>query len=134
MDFSLAGYRESDQGEVHPRLLRVNREGDHRRFGSGAPGFRRDLRIENDFVFALTGYHPDIDFLGRAGVEVDAESYRPACNPQTLESNVPGLYVAGVVVSGRQTNEIFIENGRFHGKQIIADVVEKRVVGRRYTE
>ena len=87
------------------------------------------VRIENDFVFALTGYHPDIDFLRRAGVEVDAESYRPVCDPLTLESNVPGLYVAGVVVSGRQTNEIFIENGRFHGKQIIADVVEKRKPG-----
>jgi thioredoxin reductase (NADPH) len=84
------------------------------------------LRIENDFVFALTGYHPDVDFLRRAGVEVDAKSYRPVCDPQTLESNVPGLYVAGVVVSGRETNEIFIENGRFHGKQIIADVVRKR--------
>jgi thioredoxin reductase (NADPH) len=84
------------------------------------------VTIANDFVFALTGYHPDIDLLRRAGVKVDLESCRPACDPQTLESNVPGLYVAGVVVSGRQTNEIFIENGRFHGKQIIADVVEKR--------
>jgi len=88
------------------------------------------LRIENDFVFALTGYHPDIDLLLRAGVEVHAESYRPACDPQTLESNVPGLYVAGVVVSGRETNEIFIENGRFHGKRIIADIIEKLGRGR----
>jgi bacillithiol disulfide reductase len=78
--------------------------------------------LENDFVFALTGYHPDVDLLRRAGVEVDPKSYRPACNPETLESNVRGLYLAGVVISGRHTNEIFIENGRFHGKQIIEDI------------
>lgn len=83
------------------------------------------LRLENDFVFALTGYHPDIDFIQSAGVEVDRESYRPRCNPETLESNVPGLYLAGVIIAGLQTNEIFIENGRFHGKQIIADIKGK---------
>ncbi|HEY6291719.1 MAG TPA: YpdA family putative bacillithiol disulfide reductase [Terriglobia bacterium] len=83
--------------------------------------------FENDFVFALTGYHPDIDLLQRAGVQVDATSYRPACNPKTLETNVPGLYVAGVVISGRNTNEIFIENGRFHGKQIMEDLASKLV-------
>lgn len=77
------------------------------------------VRIENHFVFALTGYHPDIDLLRRAGVEVDPQSYRPTCDPKTLETNVPGLYAAGVVISGRHTNEIFIENGRFHGKQIM---------------
>lgn len=80
------------------------------------------FQIENDFVFALTGYHPDIDLLQRAGVQVDPSSYCPACNPQSLETNVPGLYVAGVVISGKRTNEIFIENGRFHGRQIIADL------------
>jgi thioredoxin reductase (NADPH) len=80
------------------------------------------LLLENDFVFALTGYHPDVDLLRQAGVEVDPKSYRPACNPKTLESNVRGLYLAGVVISGRHTNEIFIENGRFHGKQIIEDI------------
>jgi thioredoxin reductase (NADPH) len=81
--------------------------------------------IENDFVFALTGYHPDVDLLQRAGVQVDPVSYRPACNLKTLETNVPGLYVAGVVLSGRHTNEIFIENGRFHGKQIMEDVKQR---------
>ena len=82
-------------------------------------------RLGNDFVFALTGYHPDVDLLKQAGVEVDSKSYRPQCDPKTLESNVPGLYLAGVVISGRHTNEIFIENGRFHGKQIIADLKHK---------
>jgi bacillithiol disulfide reductase len=83
------------------------------------------VRLENDFVFALTGYHPDVDLLRGAGIQVDPQSYRPTVNPETLESNVPGLYVAGVVVSGLQTNEIFIENGRFHGKLIIADIQRK---------
>jgi bacillithiol disulfide reductase len=83
------------------------------------------LQLENDFVFALTGYHPDVDLLKTAGVEVDPKSYRPKCDPKTLESNVPGIYLAGVVISGRHTNEIFIENGRFHGGQIIADLKQK---------
>jgi len=91
-----------------------------------ASGERR--RLDNDYVFALTGYHPDVDFLRRAGVEVDPQSYRPQCHPQTLESNVPGLYLAGVIIAGLQTNEIFIENGRFHGQQIIGDIVKKRAV------
>ena len=84
-----------------------------------------NIRIENDFVFALTGYHPDFDFLRRVGVEIDPKTSRPNCNPRTRESNVPGIYLAGVVISGRHTNEIFIENGRFHGKQIIADIQKR---------
>ncbi len=80
------------------------------------------VRVENDFVYALTGYHPDFDLLERAGVAVDAKTSRPQCNSKTLESNVPGLYLAGVLISGRHTNEIFIENGRFHGKQIISHI------------
>lgn len=90
------------------------------------------VRLENDFVFALTGYHPDVDLLRGAGIQVDPESFRPSLNPETLESNVAGLYVAGVVVSGLQTNEIFIENGRFHGKLIIADI--KRKMGKSMVE
>ena len=70
-------------------------------------------------VFALTGYHPDYDFIESLGVKLDPESRRPALDPNTLESNVRGIYLAGVVVAGRNTNEIFIENGRFHGKQIV---------------
>ena len=71
-------------------------------------------------VFALTGYHPDFDFLRQLGVKLDPQTNKPALDPQTLESNVPGLYLAGVVIGGNHTSEIFIENGRFHGKQIIA--------------
>jgi thioredoxin reductase (NADPH) len=70
-------------------------------------------------VFALTGYHPDYEFIESLGVKLDKESRRPMLNLDTLESNVKGIYLAGVVVAGRHTGEIFIENGRFHGKQIV---------------
>jgi len=70
-------------------------------------------------VFALTGYHPDYSFIESLGVQLDPESRKPKLNPKTLESNVPGMHLAGVVTGGRNTGEIFIENGRFHGKQII---------------
>ena len=83
------------------------------------------IRLENDFVFALTGYHPDFDFLQSLGIELSAEQCRPVCDPETLESNVPGIYVAGVIVAGSMTNEIFIENGRFHGKLIAKDLMQK---------
>jgi thioredoxin reductase (NADPH) len=83
------------------------------------------LKIENDFVFALTGYHPDFQFLRDIGVEIDPKTQRPQCDTETLESNVPGIYLAGVIIAGRDTNEIFIENGRFHGKQILGDIVKK---------
>ena len=83
------------------------------------------LHLDNDFVFALTGYHPDFRFLRDIGVEVDPMTHRPRCNSESLESNVPGIYLAGVIIAGMDTNEIFIENGRFHGKQIIADVEKK---------
>jgi len=69
-------------------------------------------------VYALTGYHPDFTFLRQQGIALDPESNRPTMNPQTHESNVPGIYLAGVVIGGNKTGEIFIENGRFHGKQI----------------
>jgi thioredoxin reductase (NADPH) len=76
-------------------------------------------RVPAKQVFALTGYHPDFSFIEGLGVKLDAESRRPALDSKTLESNVPGIHLAGVVIGGRHTGEIFIENGRFHGKQII---------------
>jgi thioredoxin reductase (NADPH) len=76
-------------------------------------------RVAAKRVFALTGYHPDYSFIEGLGVKLDPESRRPALDPNTLESNVPGIHLAGVVIGGRHTGEIFIENGRFHGKQII---------------
>jgi thioredoxin reductase (NADPH) len=84
-----------------------------------------EVRLKNDFVFAMTGYHPDTEFLERHGIRFDSETQRPRLNPATLESERPGVYLAGVLVAGMHTNEIFIENGRFHGSQIAADVGEK---------
>jgi thioredoxin reductase (NADPH) len=80
------------------------------------------LRLKNDFVLALIGYHPDYDFLRSMGIELSEQQCRPVCDPVSLESNVRGIYVAGVIVAGSRTNEIFIENGRFHGKQIAEDL------------
>ena len=83
----------------------------------------RDLK--NDFVFALTGYHPDYAFLRSLGVQLTPDECRPIVNSETLETNVPGIYVAGVIVAGSKTNEIFIENGRFHGQHIAQDLKKK---------
>jgi thioredoxin reductase (NADPH) len=81
--------------------------------------------LPNDFVFAMTGYHPDFAFLERMGVRFEGQDRLPVCDPETLESNVPGIYLAGVIVAGARTSEIFIENGRFHGRQIAASLVSK---------
>jgi thioredoxin reductase (NADPH) len=86
----------------------------------------RERTIPNQFVFALTGYHPDFAFIESLGIHLDAANARcPICNRDTLESNVPGIYLAGVVVAGERTNEIFIENGRFHGALIAKDLAVK---------
>jgi thioredoxin reductase (NADPH) len=82
--------------------------------------------IPAEAVFLLTGYHPDAALFRRAGIKVDEETLKPEHDPETLESNVPGLYLAGSVVSGRETSRIFIENGRFHGDMIVRAVVAKR--------
>jgi thioredoxin reductase (NADPH) len=85
------------------------------------------VTIPNHFVFALTGYHPDFEFLERIGVHLnEANDHCPTCDPATLESNVPGIYLAGVIIAGRRTNEIFIENGRNHGKLIARHLQSKR--------
>ncbi len=81
--------------------------------------------LKNDFVFAMTGYHPDFDFLEAMGIRFEGEDRLPVCDPETLESNVPGIYLAGVIVAGSRTNEIFIENGRFHGRQIARALASK---------
>ncbi len=81
--------------------------------------------LKNDFVFALTGYHPDYEFLKSLGIRTQDPDMRPECDPKSLESNVPGIYLAGVIIAGAKTGEIFIENGRFHGQQIAADLKAK---------
>jgi thioredoxin reductase (NADPH) len=76
------------------------------------------LRLSARQVFVLTGYHPDFGFLTRLGIKLDPHTNKPQFNPETHESNVLGIYLAGVIIGGNKTSEIFIENGRFHGKQI----------------
>ncbi len=83
-------------------------------------GHDGEKTLPADQVFALIGYHPDFQFLLSLGITLDPATNKPAMDPQTHESNVPGIYLAGVVVGGNHTSEIFIENGRFHGKQIAA--------------
>jgi thioredoxin reductase (NADPH) len=78
-----------------------------------------EKRLPARQVFALTGYHPDFSFIESLGVRLDRETRKPELDPRTLESNIPGIYLAGVVIGGRHTSEIFIENGRFHGKVIV---------------
>lgn len=89
----------------------------------------QEKTIKNDFVFAMTGYHPDHQFIKNMGVVIDQESGRPIFNSETMETNVEGIYIAGVLAAGNNANEIFIENGRFHGGQIAGSILEKESKG-----
>ncbi|ARI77228.1 YpdA family putative bacillithiol disulfide reductase [Halobacillus mangrovi] len=82
-------------------------------------------RVNNDFVFAMTGYRPDHGFLTKMGVEFDKETGRPTFNEETMETNVKGIYIAGVIAAGYNNNEIFIENGRHHGGKIALSINNK---------
>lgn len=81
--------------------------------------------IASDFVLALTGFRPDRTMLTASGIELQSDREKPVFDPDTMETNVPGLYVAGVISSGRDANEIFIESGRHHGK-LIANHLEQQ--------
>jgi thioredoxin reductase (NADPH) len=81
--------------------------------------------LENDFVLALTGFRSSRKFLADSGVHIHGEWELPEFNPDTMETNVPGLYLAGVVAAGRDANEIFIETGRNHGKSILRSLLAK---------
>jgi thioredoxin reductase (NADPH) len=84
-----------------------------------------EISLKNDFVFALIGYRPDLEFLNATGIALEPETQRPKTDPETLESERNGIYLAGVIVAGMHTNEIFIENGRFHGQAIARSIAEK---------
>jgi thioredoxin reductase (NADPH) len=88
------------------------------------PGGREE--VEADAVFLLTGYHPDTGLLESAGVQVAPDTLTPEHDPDTFETGVPGIYLAGSIVSGRNTNRIFIETGRFHGAAIVAAILSRR--------
>jgi thioredoxin reductase (NADPH) len=107
----ITGYFESRLIEILPKSVVVETPG-------GV------ITLKNDFVFALTGYHPDLDFMASLGIRLESDTQKPRTNPDTLESDRPGVYLAGVIVAGMHTNEIFIENGRFHGKKIAHAIAE----------
>lgn len=84
-----------------------------------------DIVLENDFVLAMTGYQPPFDFLRESGIEFHDDVFQtPVYNDETMETNVPGLYLAGVVCGGLKTNKWFIENSRVHAVQIIKAVTQ----------
>lgn len=81
------------------------------------------VTVEADFVLALTGYRPDLDFLKAAGVGISTGiNCTPTYNPDTMETNVKGLYLAGVVCGGLETHKWFIENSRVHAEMIVSDI------------
>ncbi|GGF09201.1 hypothetical protein GCM10010954_04560 [Halobacillus andaensis] len=84
-----------------------------------------EKRISNDFVFAMTGYRPNHQFLTSMGVDMDEKTGRPTFDEDTMETNINDIYIAGVIAAGYNNNEIFIENGRFHGAQIARSICDK---------
>jgi len=91
-------------------------------------------RIRADRVYALTGYHPDFDLMRRIGITLDAATGRPALNRETLETNVTGVFLAGSAGAGRNTSEVFIENGRYDGEKIFGDAGRRLDAEARYRE
>ena len=89
-------------------------------------------RIPADRVYPLIGFHPDLELFKRIGIAYDPESGRPQINPDTLETSVPGVFVAGSVTAGNRISEIFIENGRFDGDKIFGTPVERAQAKSRY--
>jgi thioredoxin reductase (NADPH) len=110
---SIAARFESRVVQITPACVEIERR----------DGEREQLPAER--VFLLTGYHPDVDLMRRAGVRCDEQTLAPEYNPETFETNVPNLFVAGGAVAGKNTGTIFIENGRFHGQKIIATLVQR---------
>lgn len=86
-----------------------------------------EMKIDNDFVFAMTGYHPDFNFLKNAGIDFSANgSMIPVYHPETFETNIPGIFLAGVVCGGMETRKWFIENSRYHAENIIKEITARR--------
>lgn len=79
--------------------------------------------LKNDFVFAMIGYKPNLQFLENAGININPHDGKPEFNEDTMETNITGIYIAGVIAAGYNNNEIFIENGRFHGDKIANAII-----------
>ena len=95
-------------------------------------GLGNEERIPADRVYPLIGFHPDLELFERLGIAFDRESGRPVVNSETLETSVPGVYVAGSVTAGNKISEIFIENGRFDGEKIFGTPAERQQARERY--
>ncbi len=94
------------------------------RMPGSSGGGTRDV-LPADGVFLLTGYLADLDFLKSCGIHVNPDTRVPAHDPGTFETNIPGLYLAGAVVLGANRGEIFIENGRFHGRVVVREIAQR---------
>ena len=86
---------------------------------------KEEQYIDADFVFLMTGYRPDADFLSKVGIDLIGEHLIPKIHANTFESNIEGIYLAGSIIGGEETAKVFIENGKEHGKMIISDIIEK---------
>ncbi|GIP61756.1 hypothetical protein J32TS6_03110 [Virgibacillus pantothenticus] len=86
---------------------------------------QKKYTLPNDYVFAMTGYHPDFSLLTSIGVKVNQATGEPNYDETTYETNIAGVYIAGVVAAGFNNNKIFIENGRFHGEAIARSIAAK---------
>jgi thioredoxin reductase (NADPH) len=109
---SVRGLFNTSVVEIQPTQVIVERDGSRE-------------EIPADAVVLLTGYHPDCDLYRRAGIRLHRETMSPEFNPETFETNVPGIFLAGGAICGRDTSNIFIENGRFHGEKIVSVIAER---------
>ena len=109
---SIRGLFNTRIAEIHPAHVIVERDGQ-----------REELPA--DAVFLLTGYHPDCDLYRRAGIRLHRDTMNPELDRETFETNVKGLFLAGGAICGRDTSNIFIENGRFHGESIVKTIAER---------
>ena len=110
----------------------IERQGVVIETGSQGGKEARRERIPADRVYLLTGYHPDFSLFTEIGIEQDDESCRPRLDPLTLESNIAGIHLAGSATAGRNTSEVFIENGRYDGEKIFGDAESRARAEQRY--
>ena len=109
---SIKAYFESELTEIRKNEVEINTpEG--------------KITIENDFVLALTGYRPNLEFLSSMGINLSNDNLKvPEYNAETMETNVKGLYLAGVVCGGMETHKWFIENSRIHAGMIVNSITK----------
>lgn len=109
---SIQAYYRTEVREIHPDHLVLQ-------------GPNGTFEIENDFVLALTGYRPNFRFLESLGIALSTDGLsKPTYDPRTMETNVPGLFLAGVICGGMETHKWFIENSRIHAETIVSRIIE----------